>query len=296
MMGIYDINGRHLLESYNINGVYLDAAYDINRNIVYQRKDQYIEGRELVFEDDFDGDELNSAYWIREVGNIRNNNSPHRFRPQNVTVENSMLVLTAKRENYIDKSWTSGSITSGSDNNPNMPKWLYGRIEAKIKFPNVLGAFAAFWTVGSNSWRDIAENQDSITDIPSYGGVQWTECGEIDIVETIPGNAKKPPANLWDCSAQRSLGSSGPSFNVNTSDWHIYSMEWTTTYIAILIDDREFKRWTFSDYREEQIAGYKLPHRILLDLAVGTAGGQPPSSVNEMKMYVDWVRVYAPLT
>lgn len=293
-MGIYSKTGQPLSEAFARNGNSLEEAYDVDGNVIFRRQDPYIPGRQLVFEDDFDGDILNPNYWICEVGNMRN--EENFFRSQNVTVENGMLILTAKREQHLNKSWTSGSITSGSDNSPNMPKWLYGRIEAKIKFPNVVGAFCAFWLVGSNSWRIFASNQDELIEKPAYGGVPWPDSGEIDILETMPGNTKRPPANLWACNNGVSLGSTPVPFDVNTGDWHVWSMEWTSEYIAVLVDDYEFKRWTFSNYQESQIAGYRLPQRILLDLAVGTQGGQPSASTNEMKMYVDWVRVYAPLT
>jgi beta-glucanase (GH16 family) len=51
-----------------------------------------------------------------------------------------------------------------------------------------------------------------------------------------------------------------------------------------------------ASYASDEVAGYHLPQYILIDLAVGKAGGTPADSTNEMKMYVDWVRVYAPLS
>lgn len=292
-MAIYDLNGQNLTSAYDLYSTELDYAYDSEGNIVFTKEspsDPYIEGRTLLFEDTFDGNTLNSENWSYEIGNVRNNESQF-YRSQNVVVEDSNLVITAKRETYLNKEWTSGSITGQLKKS-----WLYGRFEAKIKFPNILGAFGAFWTLGVNHWIEYNADDDSTTANSSpEGSVRWPDCGEIDIVETIAGNTTTPPANLWSCTGG-SLGSGSPSQSINIGEYHIYAMEWTSEYIAMLLDGTEYKRWTFSDYASEQIQAYHLAQYIILSLAVGGSGGTPASSTNEMKMYVDWVRVYAPLS
>lgn len=288
-MAIYNINGTELDECYSSDSSLLEYAYDLNSNIVYEANDPYIQGRTLLFEDKFDGDALNPANWSYELGNVRNQELQF-YLSQNVSVENNNLVITAKRETYGNKEWTSGSITSQLSH-----AWTYGRFEAKIKFPNVVGAFGAFWTLGDGFhiiYSDDPQNPDSIAD--PQNTQRYPECGEIDIIETIPGDTVYPRSTVWNCSASGSLGSG--LYRVNsTGEYHIYAMEWTSSYIAMFIDGTEYKRWTFSDYADEVVAGYHLPQYILMDLAVGKAGGDPAESTTEMKMYVDWVRVYAPL-
>lgn len=291
---IYDVNGNALENAYNINGGMLTQAYDIDENIVFSLNpdDPYIEGRTLLFEDSFRGNALNTNNWSYEIGNVRNTSTELQFyRSQNVSVEDGKLVITAKRETHLNKNWTSGSITGQLKKS-----WLYGRFEAKIKFPNILGAFCAFWTLGANHWIEYNADDDSATaNSRPEGSISWPACGEIDIVETMPGNTPTPPANLWSNTGQ-SLGSGRPSQSINIGEYHIYAMEWTPKYIAMLLDGTEYKRWTFSNYTSEQIQAYHLAQYIILNLAVGASGGTPADTTNEMKMYVDWVRVYAPLT
>ena len=201
----------------------------------------------------------------------------------NVSVEDGCLVITAKKEDFGTKHWTSGSITG-----QHKFEQTYGRWEAKVKFPNIIGAFGAFWLLGANMENVYHETGDN-----DVSGEIWPKCGEIDINETIPGNATTAQANLWTYTGS-SMGT-GRSANMVSSEWHIYAMEWTSEYIAIFLDGVEFKRWTFSDYSSSEVQAYHLPFYMILNLAVGASGGTPASSTSEMKMYVDWVRVYAPL-
>lgn len=293
-MAIYNINGQPLSSAYDLYGTSLNNAYDINGNLIFSKgepipDDPYIDGRTLLFEDSFNGSTLNSENWSYEIGNVRNNESQF-YRSQNVSVEDGKLVITAKRETHLNKSWTSGSITGQLKKS-----WLYGRFEAKIKFPNAVGAFGAFWTLGANHWIEYKSDDDSTTaNSNPTGSVSWPACGEIDITETIPGNATSAQANLWKYGGS-SFGT-GRSAAMVSSEWHIYAMEWTSEYISVLLDGVEYKRYAFSDYSSTDIQAYLLPQYIILNLAVGAAGGTPAQSINEMKMYVDWVRVYAPLT
>ena len=278
-MSIYDANGNELRSVYDKNGELLSSAYDLNGNKIFNSRD-------IVFEDDFNGSELDETKWTKVIGTwIATQNNLNVYREQNTTIEDSCLVFTAKKENYANKTWTSGAVTGQLKQNI-----LYGRIEAKIKFPNLVGAFAAFWMVGSNFWKEFVDDQSN----PINHGVIWPKCGEIDIDETIPGNASIAQANLWSYSGS-SMGG-GSSGTLVSSLWHIYACEWTPDYIAMFVDDVEYKRWTFSDYSSDAVQAYHLPFYILLNLAIGTSGGTPSESTTEMKMYVDWVRVYAPLT
>ena len=293
-MTIYDLDRQNLASVYGLDGTELNFAYDLDANIVFSKgtpipDDPYIEGRTLLFEDSFNGNTLNSENWGYEIGNVRNNELQFYRSTNNVSVEDGKLVITAKRETYLDKSWTSGSITGQLKKS-----WLYGRFEAKIKFPNVVGAFGAFWTLGANHFIVYANEQTGEKEgtAPEWS-VPWPQCGEIDITETIPGNASTAQANLWKYNGG-SFGT-GRSATMVSSDWHVYAMEWTSEYIAMLLDGIEYKRYTFSNYTSEQIQAYHLAQYIILNLAVGASGGTPSDGTNEMKMYVDWVRVYAPL-
>lgn len=285
-MAIYGIDGSRINIAYDVNGGNIGTALNVSGNIVYQISDpmdDYIDGRILTFEDNFDGNIIDGTKWIYELGDLKKNNESQAYRKQNVSIEDGCLVITAKREDFLSKHWTSGSITTEGKFTQK-----YGRWEAKVKFPNLRGAFCAFWMKGASQINHYDEYGERTVE-----GVQWPKCGEIDITETIPGNATTAQANLWKYSGG-SFGA-GRSGNIDSSQWHLYAVEWTNTGIEVSVDKTVYKSWSFASYSATEMQAYHLPFFMIINMAVGASGGTPSGDVNEMKMYVDWVRVYAPL-
>ena len=289
-MSIYSKDGLAISQAYIISGEKSNIVYDIDGNIVLQI-DPYIEGRTLTFEDNFSGDALDATKWTYELGYGRNNEL-QQFWEKCVAVEDGCCVITAKKldsNNTPYESWESGSI-----NTQDLFSQRYGRFEAKIKFPNIVGAFPAFWLVGTSLHHNWEEGERWTTT------GHWPGCGEVDIVEMIPGNATTAQANLWDSSSTAqnpiSLGS-GRSETYNPAEWHIYAFEWTDEYMSMQLDGVEYKKYVWSSFSPSEISAYTGDEEmmIILNLSVGASGGTPASSTNEMKMYIDWVRVYAPL-
>lgn len=290
---IYDIHGKQLSKAFRYNSEETFNAFDIDKNIVFPdgQTDPYLKNRLLLFEDNFDGQILSSDNWRCEVGDIRGSSA--FLRERNVEISNGILKIYAKRENHLGYTWTIGEITGVG-----RKSWMFGRFDAKIKFPGKTGSFPAFWCLG-NSARQTYPNDDNVrifkTQAEGGNGTGWPICGEIDITEGIPGNTSTPPCNLWDSNGN-SLGSTPFIRNIDTKEWHIYSMEWNDTYMAMLIDGTEYKRWVWSNYNSDLINAYiSEPMSILIGMAIGSASGEPSASENEFLMECDWVRVYAPI-
>ena len=118
---------------------------------------------ELVWSDEFDTNTL-GINWNVEATNSPYNNELEAYttRPENVTVADGNLVLTARRENYGGKSFTSGRV-----NSEHKVSFAHGKIEARIKLPKLAnGLWPAFWMMGED-----------------FDSVDWPKCGEIDIME-----------------------------------------------------------------------------------------------------------------
>lgn len=71
----------------------------------------------LVWQDNFDGNQLNEDYWVVEIdGNGGGNNEMQYYRRENITVGTepatgaNCLILTAKKENFSGRSFTSGRL------------------------------------------------------------------------------------------------------------------------------------------------------------------------------------------
>lgn len=264
-------------------------------------------GYELRWSDEFNGTSLNTTLWnIEENGNGGGNQELQYYRKENVAVHDGNLVLTARRENYNNKQFTSGRV-----NTRDKAYFKHGIIQARIKFPKTAnGIWPAYWMMGND-----------------YGKVGWPKCGEIDIVETGNADGIKNGTQTrhfgstlhWGTSAgaaHKQYGTSylAPETNpLQNDDYHIITMEWNGNFMQMFYDLEDFSVSAKSKARFYSVSipsstntsdiGYyfQKPFFFIFNLAVGgnytgiyNAGGitAMPNAGDEAKMYVDWVRVY----
>ena len=143
----------------------------------------------LVWEDNFDADTINTAYWnIDDNARGGGNAEMQYYTPRNVTIENhpvtgeSCLVLNAKREDYGNRPATSARL-----NTQDKVTVQYGKIEARIAFPYTAdGLWPAFWMLGNDLATDLGNNDDvdaKAEQLAREGRCVLPRCGEIDVVE-----------------------------------------------------------------------------------------------------------------
>lgn len=262
-------------------------CYNKSGTLIYENIDRYLSGRHVVFEDDFDSNSIDENKWAFDIGVMNNGGEEQYYKKENANAENSCLVITAKKETVGSKTWTSARVVTAGKNG-----WRHGRFEAKIKFPGVVGAFPAFWLMGLN--HKDAPNESGTYNERYDGSVGWPACGELDIIEFIPGNSKRPISTVWpdrSSDTYQHLFQVSPDYDVTSSDWHTYAVDIDSDYITFYIDNVQVgNRMKLTDYDSADIEAFDKPLQILLNLAIKF--GTP--TVNEMKMYVDWVRVYSP--
>lgn len=276
-------------------------------------------GYTLVWQDLFNGEALDENVWNIEVnGDGGGNAELQYYRRENVRVGKdetsgrNCLILTAKKEAYWNKSFTSGRINSN-----NRKSFRYGKIEALIKLPRTAdGLWPAFWLMGEN-W-DADFDGDGQND-------GWPKCGEIDILEmgnstgiaqgtqdryfngachwgfykeVSPGNWAYPNyanASVWDYSLQ-------------DGEFHLYTILWDESKIRMYVDmdrypDKDpYYEITISGQDGEWAVDHYFHHEyfILFNLAVGGrfTGILQPGGITafpesgEASMYVDYVKVY----
>lgn len=264
-------------------------------------------GYKMVWSDEFNGTSLNTKVWnIEENGNGGGNQELQYYRKENVAVANGNLVLTARRENYNNKQFTSGRI-----NSRDKAYFKHGIIQARIKFPKTAnGVWPAYWMMGND-----------------YGKLGWPRCGEIDIVET--GNAEGIKngtqtrhfgATLhWGTSAGANHKQYGTSYlapennPLQNDEYHIITTEWNGQFLSMYYDLKDFtvaaknkarfySATIHASTNSADIGHYfQKPFFFIFNLAVGgnytgiyNAGGITalPNMGDEAKMLVDWVRVY----
>ena len=230
------------------------------------------EYNELVWADEFEGDVLADTSWSYDTGTGNNgwgNNESQYYtdRPENVSVTDGLLRITAQRENFSGSDFTSARIVT-------MDKFefTYGRVEIRAKLPSGGGTWPALWMLGAN-----------------FDVVGWPECGEIDMMEHV-GN---DPTRVL--SALHFPGNNGGNAVVQSTtvedaetEFHVYKTIWTENTIRFYVDDELYH--TFDNN-----AGIPFNHDFFLifNVAVGgTLGGTIDPDFSAGTMEVDYVRVY----
>ena len=134
-----------------------------------------------------------------------------------VTIENGALVITAKRENFGGMAYTSARMKTQG-----LKTFRFGRIEARMKLPNFMGAWPAFWMLGAN--------------LPQVG---WPASGEIDIMEHVNAENRVYGTIHWQ-DATNQYASYGGNTATTVTDWHVYAVEWDTNTIRWFVDGNKY--------------------------------------------------------
>ena len=152
------------------------------------------EGYELVFEDNFNGNVLDSSKWnnwcvdLAQSSPFRYGNTPDvAVHPDNAYVQDGTLrLLGSKEETTFDgqtSHYRSGMVQTRDKFEP-----LYGYMETMIKIPDVAGTNPAIWTMpqaGANSGEWLWGDADN------FGA-------EIDILERPHPEGSASYAHLTD--------------------------------------------------------------------------------------------------
>jgi beta-glucanase (GH16 family) len=234
---------------------------------------------ELVMSDEFTVNGTpDSAIWGYEIGTGENgwgNNELQYYtdRTENVTVQNGVLIITAKKEALNGAAYTSARITSKGKF-----EQAYGRFEARIKLPSGQGIWPAFWLLGSNCDQ-----------------VDWPQCGEIDIMEFRGQEPTKIHGTVHG-PGYSGAGGITKSYTLENdrfdTGFHVFGIEWTPEYINYYVDDVLYNQITRADVTGQWV--FNKPFYIIINLAVGgTFVGDPNSETTfSQNMLVDYVRVY----
>ena len=236
----------------------------------------------LIWSDEFDGTALDITKWSYEIGDGCNiglcqwgNNELQWYAQDNVSVSNSILKITAKKETVQNRNYTSGRIRTLSKGDIK-----YGRIEARMKMPVGQGIWPAFWMLPTDYVYGI-----------------WPQSGEIDILEylghdraTILGTIHygMPWPNNSYSTKTFTLTEGG--FN---DSFHNYVLEWTENDIKWFIDGYLYSTKTRSDLGNLRWP-FDQKFHFLLNMAVGgnLPGNPNGSTVFPQTFEVDYVRVY----
>ena len=264
--------------------------------LVVRSKNRPTPSWELVWNDEFDGETLDTEKWSHNVWPpryVNDEDQAYTARKKNVRVENGMLVIEAHKEDYEGADFTSGRAHSSGKGD-----FLYGRFEVRARLPRGMGTWPAIWMLPSKPFTYATTCIDDEHWQSNDECDAWPNSGEIDIMEHVGYQMDHIHGTVhneacywvkWEQRKGRIL------IDGVDEDFHVYALEWTPERIDAFVDDS-----LYFTYINEQTGWrtwpFDQPFHLILNIAVGGAWGRSGGPIDEtifpQQMLVDYVRVY----
>lgn len=236
----------------------------------------------LVFADDFDGRSLDgrkwtTCYWWADGGCTNlGNNEMQWYRPENVTVGNGNLRLTAVHGNVRGHRgrtfpFSSGMVTTGryyaERRQPDRFAFTYGYVEVRARYPVGRGLWPAIWLLPStHESKPEMDIMEVLGDTPDQLRLHYHY--EAGGKERAVGHDVIVPG-LW-------------------RDWNVYGLEWAPDALIWYLNDVEV--WRFQERRTIS----REPMYLLINLAVGGDWPGAPDARTSFpaEFLIDYVRIW----
>ncbi|WP_420386650.1 glycoside hydrolase family 16 protein [Roseivirga sp.] len=239
--------------------------------------------RELVWQDEFDGRELDTTKWTAYVGNgcpelcgFGNHEAQYYTdRPENINLAHGILTITALADSFKTNAYTSAKLVTR-----NKGDWKYGRVEVKARIPEGRGNWPAIWMLSTEN---------------TYGG--WPRSGEIDIMEHVGYDQGNMHGTVHTQSFNHRIGTQkGDSVQIEdiSQKFHVYAIEWDENKIDFYMDDQLYNTFENTGQGPDDWP-FDQPFYLILNLAVGGDWGGKMGIANDVfpnRFEIDYVRVY----
>ena len=255
----------------------------------------------LLWSDEFNGKKgtlPSSKVWSAEIGGGGWGNSERQYytnKSSNASMDGSgRLVITADRisneyaeqvgevpgtEDILNRC-SECQFTSARLKTARKLSFQYGRIEARMKLPQGVGTWPAFWMLGG----DLLD------------GVPWPECGEIDIMEFRGDISDQSTSAIHGPTTPpgSGLGTRFLSFAPMSDDFHTFAIEWKKNSITFIVDGRATGTYSSADTGSRGWV-YNQKFFLILNLAMGGtyAGEFIDPTLNQAQLSVDYIRFYS---
>lgn len=260
-----------------------------------------IDGMTLVWQDEFNGTQLDTGKWSYETGYYISDDpnswgwgnaelEHYTNSEQNVFVQNGILNIRALNEpkSFPQDPNRYAQYSSGKINTKDHFTFQYGRVDFRAKLPTGNGIWPALWMLP----------EDSV-----YGA--WAASGEIDVMEAkgrLPGTTSGAVhfGGQWPVNRYLAGEYYFPEGQTFANDYHVYTLIWEEDNFKWYVDGKFFfkvtrDQWYSVAAPNNPNAPFDQPFYIIMNLAVGGHfdGGLAPSPSDiPATMQVDYVRVY----
>lgn len=251
-----------------------------------------VEGEQyrLVYNEDFDGTDIDRNYWIDDYMISRVEDAYESY--SDVYVEDSILHIRIKKDMGIrtsSKNLAVSSIQSAQKNGLHMPDYLNhdvrpffgiigqeGYYECRMKVFKCGGSHTAWWTAGV---------QDTLN-----------QTAEFDITEILGNNTTVLPHNLYpnkDTNCTQLTNNNTPC-NVDLStDFHTIGFLWEDGILKWFVDGEEIDSHTNINTPQYPMMFFLTAYRCQ---SGSYWGGSYDSSVEDVEFLVDYMKIYKKAT
>ncbi len=247
-------------------------------------------GRELVWSDEFDENELDLQKW----GHCRLMHNPdtmYENTEKHIKIEDSKLHLQVHR--CGEKFSNCEAVTT-----KNTMLFKYGYVEMRAKLPYRHGAWPSFWMKGDTAHlrTDWFPETDIFEVFSSNGSLganlhKWGPLGH----EMIQGDENNPKR-----------GYTFENTETLNDEYHIYGLEWTPEAMKFYVDDNCYytavigEKTSFVSENYPDVKGFHDPQYLIINNEIFTEGlnwypeGASINDSDELPFdyYIDWVRLY----
>ena len=253
---------------------------------VTQEEVPQYEGYTLLWNDEFNGDNLNTDIWSitkRQPGVTNAELQEYTDSPDNVFVKDGRLILKAIKT--VDKTgkdyYTSGKVVTRKKKD-----FTYGKVVTRAKIPEGQGLWPAIWMMPTVETL--------------YG--TWPRGGEIDIMEILGHEPAVAHGTIhYGMPHAQQQGSYKLENGTFADSFHEFSVEWEPGEMRFYVDDNLYH--TVNDWysvdpgviEREYPAPFDQDFYMQLNLAVGgTWPGDPDETTDfvNAEFEIDYVRVY----
>lgn len=245
-----------------------------------------LNGYELVFEDDFDGNTLDTAKWRAHNGEgIRKGGY---WCKDMASVKDGNLIITTK---YLeDGRFGSGWYTAGLSTQGKFEQ-TYGYFECRCKLAKGEGLWSAFWLTNPNVTKLTTGNATQGAEIDVFESPFWFKGGTAK--NKITSNIHY---NGYELQTRYSNVGIFALDNDPYENFNTYGVEWTADEYIFYINGREVGRSTYGGVSQAD-------EYMILSCEVDGADGEPSygwsgnienndKATFEAQFTVDYVRAY----
>lgn len=239
----------------------------------------------LWLNEEFEGTALNTQVWSTGYRYLEViNDELQGFVPENVTVENGMCRLkiekrTVQNTDMAGNTGATKDYASGAIQTYNKWSHGYGYYEARLRMPEAIGTWPAFWLLPDRG-PGYANLDQRVTVGNTKDGVPIPMGNEFDVTEffsawkdSATGLYTSHSGYFWRHGTNslswgdyaKNLNGNGPSlfyYPNATSEFHTYGMRWSPGKVTFYIDGRPVLE------REDAATIAVCPHYLILNVSL----------------------------